>query len=131
MGPGDIIFMVVVVAVAALMTVLKGKVPAWLGFILVLLGGLVCIVGGAATRNFKVIPVGVAFVIATILLWATGATSSPSTNSDDGDGSAGKYPDPDTLGATARNAPWWAWVISTVVVIAGFLVGFLAIPTRA
>ena len=131
MGAGDIIFMVVVITVAALMTVLNKKVPAWLGFILVLLGGLAAIAGGAAMKNFKIIPVGVAFVIATILLWATGATSTPSTNSDDGDGSAGKYPDPDTLGATARNAPWWAWLISTVVVVAGFLVGFLAIPTRA
>lgn len=116
MGPGDIIFMVVVVAVAALMTVLKGKVPAWLGFILVLLGGLVCIVGGAATKNFKAIPVGVAFVIATILMWVGSATSSAATDSDS-----------NTLGAAVSNAPWWAWVISAVLVIGGFAVG-IAIP---
>ena len=90
MKPVDIVFMVVVVAVAGLMLILKGKVPAWLGFVLVLLGGLVAIVGGA-------------------------------------DASAGKYPDPDTLGAAVSNAPWWARVISLVLVIGGFAVGF-AIP---
>src|SRR4051812_40225839 len=58
MSTGEILFMVAVVAVAILVTALKSKVPAWLGFILMLVASAVAIVGGAATQNYKAIPLG-------------------------------------------------------------------------
>jgi hypothetical protein len=123
MSIGEIIFMVAVVAVAALMTVLKGKVPAWLGFILMLAASVVAIVGGAATKNFKAIPLGVAGVIGTIIAWVTGATSSPATNPDlPDDGSSSRRDDPDTLGGVASNIRWWGWLIIAAVVVAAVAV---------
>src|SRR5262249_9554513 len=104
MSAGEIIFIVAVVAVATLMTILKGKVPAWLGFVLMLLASLVAIVGGAATKNFRAIPLGAAGVIGTIIAWVSGASSNPATNPDlPGDS---RKDDPDTLGGVATNIPW-------------------------
>jgi len=128
MNTGEIIFMVAVVAVAVLMTILKGKVPAWLGFILMLAASLAAVVGGAATKNFKAIPLGVAGIIGTIVAWATGATSSPATNPElPDDGSSSRRDDPDTLGGVAGNIRWWAWLIIAALVAGAVAVTF-AIP---
>jgi hypothetical protein len=116
MSMGEIIFMVAVVAVAILMTILKNKVPAVLGFILMLVASLAAVVGGAATKNFKAIPLGVAGIIGTIIAWVTGATSSPATN---GGG------DTDTLGGVAANIQWWAWLIIAALVVGAVAVTFL------
>lgn len=117
MSIGEIIFMVAVVVVAGLMAILKDKVPAWLGFGLMLVASLVAIVGGAVTREYKAIPIGAAGVIGTIIAWVTGATSEASA-------------DDDTLGGKAKNIKdvWW-WVILGVVVVA-VVVTFL-IPQAA
>ncbi len=129
MSIGEIIFMVVVVAVAALMTVLKSKVPAWLGFVLMLAASVVAIVGGAATGNFKAIPLGVAGVIGTIIAWVTGATSSAATNPElPDDGTSLRRDDPDTLGGVASHIRWWAWLIIAALVVGAVAVTFV-IPT--
>ncbi|SRR6266700_1781679 len=126
MSIGEILFMAAVVAVAALMTILKGKVPAWLGFILMLLASLVAIVGGAATKEFKAIPICVAGVIGTIVAWVSGATSSPATNPDlPGDDDRPRRDDPDTLGGVARNIRWYAWLIIAGVVVIAVVVTFV------
>jgi hypothetical protein len=118
MATGDIIFMVVVVAVAVLVTVLKGKVPAWLGFVLMLAASVAAIAGGAATKNFKAIPLGVAGVIGTIVAWVTGATSSASASDD-------------TLGGVASNITWWAWLVIAVLVVGAVAVTFVIPEARA
>jgi hypothetical protein len=125
MSIGEIIFMVVVVGIATLMTILKGKVPAWLGFVLMLLASLVAVVGGAATHSLKAVPLGVAGVICTIIAWVTGARSSPATNPDlPGDDDRPKRDDPDTLGGIARNIRWWAWLSIAGLVVASIVVTF-------
>src|SRR5215467_4191241 len=98
MEVGDILFMVLVVAVAVLMAILKNKVPHWLGFVLMLLASIVAIAGGAATKNYKAIPLGVAGVIGTIIAWVSGATSQPVASDD-------------TLGGVAERIRWYSWLI--------------------
>jgi len=128
MSVGEIVFMVAVVAVALLMTVLKGKVPAWLGFLLMLIASIVVIVGSAVTGGYKAIPLGVAGVIGTILVWIFGATSQPATNPDLPGGDDGqRRDDPDTLGGVASRVRWWTWLVVAVLVVGGFGLSF-AIP---
>ena len=109
------------------MTILKGKMPAWLGFILLLLASLVAINGGAVTKEFKAIPIGVAGVIGTIIAWVSGATSSPATNPDLPDDGP-RRDDPDTIGGVAGQVRWYAWLIIAGVVVVAVAVTF-AIPT--
>lgn len=126
MSVGEILFMVAVVAVAVLMTVLKGKVPAWLGFILMLAASVVAIVGGAVTRNYKAIPIGVAGVIGTIIAWRAGAESSPATNPErPGTGDDPRRDDPDTLGGVASRIGWKAWLAIAVVLAGAVAVTFV------
>jgi len=128
MSAGEIVFMVAVVGVAVLMTILKGKVPAWLGFVLMLAASAVAIVGGATTGNFRAIPLGIAGVAGTIIAWVSGATSSAATNYDPSDsGDSSRRDDPDTLGGVASNIRWWAWLIILGLVVAAVAVTF-AIP---
>jgi hypothetical protein len=133
MTTGEIIFMVAVVAVAVLVTILKSKLPAWLGFVLMLAACVVAIVGGAVTNNYKAIPLGVAGVIGTILAWVTGAKSNPATNPDlPDDGTSSSRPDdPDTLGGVASNVGWWAWLIIAALVIGALALTFALPATRA
>jgi hypothetical protein len=132
MSIGEIIFMVAVVGVAVLVTILKSKVPAWLGFILMLAASVVAIVGGAVTNNFKAIPLGVAGVIGTLIAWFAGAKSSAATNPDlPDDGSSSRRDDPDTLGGVAANISWVAWLIVAVLVVAAIAVTFAIPAARA
>jgi len=116
MSVGEILFMVLVVAVAVLMAILKNKMPSWLGFVLMLLASIVAIAGGAATKNYKAIPLGVAGVIGTIVAWVSGATSQPAASDD-------------TLGGIAERVPWYSWLIIAVVLVAGVGIGF-AVPSH-
>lgn len=116
MSVGDILFMVLVVAVAVLMTILKNRVPSWLGFVLMLAASIAAIVGGAATKHYKPVPLGVAGVLGTVLVWITGATSQPATDSDS-----------NTLGGIATGVKWWVWLITAVLVVGGAAIGF-ALP---
>jgi hypothetical protein len=123
----DILFMVLVVGVAILMAILKDRVPSWLGFVLMLAAAIAAIVGGAATKHYKVVPLGVAGMLSTILVWITGATSRPSTNYDpDEDRDRGRD-SADTLGGIATRVKWWAWLIAAGLVLGGVAVGF-ALP---
>jgi len=114
MSIGEIIFMVLVVGVAILMAVLKDKTPSWLGFILMLAAGVVTIIGGAVTKNYKAIPLGVASVLGTGILWIGSATSSAATTED-----------PDTLGGAASKAAWWAWLTAAAMVVAAVGISFV------
>jgi len=126
MSIGEIIFMVAVVAVAILVTALKGKVPAWVGFGLMLLASIVVIVGSAVTSNFKAIPLGVAGVIGTIIAWIAGATSAPATNPDlPDDGTSTRRDDPDTLGGVASHIKLVPWLIIAAVVVGAVAVTFV------
>ena len=128
MSTGEIVFMVAVVAVAILVTALKGKVPAWLGFLLMLIASIVVIVGSAVTQSYKAIPLGVAGVIGTILVWIFGATSQAATNPELPGGDDGqRRDDPDTLGGVASRVRWWTWLVVAALVIGAFGLSF-AIP---
>src|ERR1041385_4433276 len=116
MSVGDILFMVLVVGVAVLMAILKNKVPSVLGFILMLVASIVAIVAGAATKNYKPIPLGVAGVIGTIVAWVSGATSQPAASDD-------------TLGGVAERVPWLSWLVIAVLLVAGIGIGF-ALPSH-
>lgn len=117
MSTGDAIFMVVVAGVALLVAILKDKVPAWLGFAAMLVASGVAIVGGAVTREFKVIPSGVAGVVGTIIAWVSGARSSAQA-------------DDDTLGGLAKNISFAPWLLIALVV-AGAVGATFAIPDSA
>jgi len=128
MEVGEILFMVLVVAVAILVAALNKKLPYWLGFIFMLVASAVAIIGGAATGNYKAIPLGVAGVLGTIVAWVSGATSEPATNASGGDDDNDRRrDDPDTLGGMARRIRWYAWLIIAVLFVAGVAVGF-ALP---
>ena len=103
--------MVLVVGVAILIAILKNKVPAWLGFVLMLAASVAAIIGSAATKNYKAIPLGAAGVVGTIVAWISGATSKAQASDD-------------TLGGIAENIPWWAWLIIAVLLVAGVGIGF-------
>ena len=112
MEAGDIIFMVAVIVVAILMTILKDKLAPWLGFVLMLVASVVAIVGSAATKNYRAIPLGSAGVVSTIIAWVSGAKSEAQAEDD-------------TLGGLAKNIPWWAWLIIAVLMVAGVVIGFV------
>jgi drug/metabolite transporter (DMT)-like permease len=116
MSVGEIIFMVLVVGVAIVMAVLKDKMPSWLGFILMLAAGIVTIIGSAVTKNYKAVPLGAASILATVIVWIGGATSSAATTED-----------PDTLGGVASKAAWWAWLTAAAMVVAAVGISF-ALP---
>ena len=126
MSAVDILFMGLVVAVAILMAVLKSKIPYWLGFVLMIVAGSVTIVGGAVTHEYKAIPLGVAAVVGTIVVWISGATSSPASSTDSCGGDS-RRDDPDTLGGIASRVRWYAWLIVVALVAGGVAVGF-ALP---
>ena len=123
----DIIFMVLVVGVAILMAILKDKVPSWLGFVLMLAAAIAAIVGGAATKHYKVIPLAAAGLVGTILLWITGANSKPATNYDPDDERDRGRDSVDTIGGIATRIRWWAWLIAAGLLVGGVAIGF-ALP---
>lgn len=129
MSAGEIIFMVLVVGVAISMAVLKSKVPYWLGFILMLVASAAAIVGGVATKGYKIVPFGVACLLGTIVAWVSGATSKPATSDDaGGDGDSDRDRDkPDTLGGLASRIRWYAWLIIAALVVGGVAISF-ALP---
>jgi len=123
----DILFMVLVVGVAILMAILKDRVPSWLGFVLMLAAAIAAIVGGAATKHYKVIPLAAAGAAGTILLWITGATSRPATNYDPDEDRDRNRDSADTLGGIATRIQWWAWLIAAGLLVGGVAIGF-ALP---
>ncbi len=129
MSAGEIIFMVLVVGVAILMAVLKDKMPYWLGFILMLIASAAAIAGGVAMKGYRIIPLGVACLLGTIVAWVSGATSRPATSDDAGGGgdSDRDRDKPDTLGGLASRVRWYAWVIIAALVVGGVAIGF-ALP---
>ncbi len=113
MKTGDVIFMVVVIAVALLITILKailkGNLPNWLGFILMIAASLVAIVGGAATQSYRTIPIGVAGAVGSALAWIFGGKSSAAAEND-------------TLGGVASGIPLWTWLVIALLVAAAIVV---------
>jgi hypothetical protein len=87
LSSGEVIFMVVLIAVAILVTVLKNKVPAWLGFVLMLAESVVAIVGGAVTRQVQS-----HFSGRDWPLWAPSSPESPAPRA-----------------ALRQTTPWEAW----------------------
>ena len=93
-----------------------------------LIASIVVIVGSVATQSYKAIPLGVAGVIGTILVWIFGSTSQPATNPDlPGDSDGQRRDDPDTLGAVASRVRWWTWLVVAVLIVGAFGLTF-AIP---
>jgi hypothetical protein len=90
------------------------KVPAWLGFGLMLAASLTLIVGGAIVKEFTIIPLGAAGIVGTLIAWIAGAKASP--NVDRG-----------TMGGVANNIPtgWWFAILGVMLVGIGVAI---AIP---
>ena len=66
----------------ALLERLLGWLPAWLGFVLIILAGIAPIVVGAIQRdpNAAFIAFGVAAIASSIIAWWSGARSEPRAN---------------------------------------------------
>jgi hypothetical protein len=114
---GEGLMMGLIIGLAALMTVLglaKVKVPDWLGFLLIIIGGIAGIVYGGATKNYRDIPIGAALLVAALTLWIDGGTSRPEATSDN------------SIGATVNSAHWYGGLIAVgALVIGGVLAGVL------
>ena len=117
MSAGELIFMGIVVGVAILVGILakvKSDLSKWLGFGLMLAASLVAIIGGIAIGEYRVIPLGVACLLGTLVAFLGGAVFSSATNDDAG-----------TLGGVASSMRWWAWVTIVVLIAAAIPVTFL------
>jgi hypothetical protein len=119
MSTGEIIFMVAVVVAAVLATILKNR-TYWLGLGLMMGASLVDIIGGVVIQEYRVVPLGIAGVIGTLIVFFTGRIFvAPATNIDSPDDNGGpKGDDPDTLGGIASRMKWWAWVAVAGVCVA-------------
>jgi hypothetical protein len=58
----------------------KARIPNWVGFGLIILAGVVCIIVGAAQGPGALIPFGIAAIASAILAWWSGAKSTPDVN---------------------------------------------------
>ena len=80
---------------------LFGWLPAWVGFVLIILaGGLAVLFGLALTPSVGLVAFGVAALAASVLSWATGASSTPFIN-----------PGERSFGATVDSLRAWVWLV--------------------
>lgn len=85
------------------------NIPAWLGFIIIIIVGIVAIIYGAvafAPANAGFIAFGVWAIISSVLAWATGATSAPSGTD---------------FGGVVTKLRWWVWLIVAVLFVGVFI----------
>ena len=88
------------------------NVPPWLGFVLIIIVGIAAIIFGAvafAPANAGFIAFGVWAIVSSVLAWATGATSAPST---------------DNFGGVVTNLKWWVWLIVAVLFVGAAVIAF-------
>jgi len=93
-----------------------GWLPAWLGFVLIILAGVAAIIVGAITPSAGFVAFGVAAIASSILAWWSGAKSEPRVNPFDM-----------SFGGVVKNVDTWVGL----TVIGLFVVAMIiAIVTR-
>lgn len=95
--------------VKALFEKLLGWLPSWLGFVLIILAGVLAIVVGAVTPDAGFIAFGVAAIVSSVLAWWSGATSKPVITSS-------------SFGGVVTNVDGWVWWVVFGLFVAAALI---------
>jgi multisubunit Na+/H+ antiporter MnhB subunit len=93
---------------------LLGWLPGWLGFVLIILAGIVAIVVGAITPDVGFIALGVAAIASAVLAWWNGAGSQPRI--DPSDRSFGGY---------VSGLDGWVWLVILGLFIVAVVIFFV------
>ena len=92
---------------------LLGWIPNWVGFVLIIIAGVVMIVIGITGRpaSAGLIALGVAAFASSILAWYSGALSKPDVN-----------PIGKSFGGTVERIDGWAWGVVFVLFLVAVLI---------
>lgn len=94
---------------------LLGWLPGWLGFVLILLAGAVCVVFGLLlTPSPGAVAFGVAFIAIGILSWASGGGATPYARPGD-----------PSFGASLDHLRPWVWAVNVGLIVAAIAVRLL------
>ena len=99
---------------------LLGWLPAWLGFVLIILAGVAAIIVGAIAQpnpNAGFIAFGVAAIASSILAWWAGGRSEPRANPFD-----------QSFGGVVSNVDGWVWLVVLAFLGAAVVVAILTRP---
>ncbi len=100
----------------ALFERILGWLPAWLGFMLIILAGVAAIVVGAIQPSAGLIAFGVAAIASSALAWWSGAKSEPRVN-----------PIERSFGGVVSRVDGWVWLVVFGLFLAASI---MAIVTR-
>lgn len=94
--------------------------PYWLGFIIILVIGVVLIIVGAVGHpvGARYIGWGVWAIISTIIAWISGAVSEPTFTSDD------------TFGAAVSKIKTVPWIVIAVLFVVLIIFGYVVGPNH-
>jgi hypothetical protein len=94
---------------------LLGWIPAWVGFVFIIVAGVVMIIMGVVMSSPGLVAFGVATVASAVLAWMAGGTSTPRAD-----------PIGKSFGGAVKGIDGWVWL----VIFALFLVAaIIAIVT--
>ena len=79
---------------------LLGWIPAWVGFVFIILAGVLCIVVGIVQGSAGFIAFGVAAIASSIMAWMSGATSTPKLD-----------PFGKSFGGAVKEVDDWVWLV--------------------
>lgn len=91
-----------------------GWLPAWLGFVLIILAGIAAIVVGAIQGSGGLIAFGVAAIVSAGLAWWQGASSSPRVNPFDR-----------SFGGVVSKIDGWAWLVIFGLFVVALIIAFV------
>lgn len=100
----------------ALLERLLGWLPAWLGFVLIILAGVAAIIVGAIQPSAGLIAFGIAAIASSALAWWSGAKSEPRVN-----------PFEKSFGGVVTRVDGWVWLVVFGLFV---VVAIVAIVTR-
>ncbi|MDQ3896448.1 MAG: hypothetical protein M3326_04195 [Actinomycetota bacterium] len=93
---------------------IERHIPAWIGFVLIILAGAAAIAVGAAVGPGGLVPFGVAAIASAIVAWVSGARSTPRVN-----------PFEKSWGATVKDIDGWAWAVVFLLFAAAVVIALL------
>jgi hypothetical protein len=93
---------------------LLGWIPAWVGFVFIIVAGLVCIVVGIVQGSAGFIAFGVASVASSILAWVAGGSSTPKAD-----------PIGKSFGGAVKDIDGWVWLVIFGLFLAASIVAIV------
>ena len=79
---------------------LLGWIPAWVGFVFIIVAGVVSVIVGIAMGSPGLVAFGVAAVASAVLAWVAGGTSTPKLD-----------PIGKSFGGAVKGIDGWVWLV--------------------